>query len=241
MSQASTHDRILDAAEVLFAEQGLHVTTLRQITRSAGVNLAAVNYHFGSKQALLLAVFRRRLDALNTARIERLERALERPEGPLLEDVLDALVYPALAFSRGSDADGHRFMQLLMRAFADRDEDLRAAISQEYAFVMRRFADAIQQTLPHLEAQALRNYLDFIVGALTYTMAESRLADTRAIASDLVRFAAAGLQGGLISERRNNTAKACAPPLQEADQVQPGKRNDRRSRFAGKPTLETSR
>lgn len=194
MTQTSTYDRILDAAEALFAEQGLHVATLRQITQAAGVNLAAVNYHFGSKQALLLAVFRRRLDALNAARLERLDAALQRHGGPHLDDVLDALVYPALAFSRGSEADGHRFMQLLMRAFAERDDELRAALSQEYAFVMRRFADAIARTLPGRDPQLLRRQLDFIVGALTYTMAESKLADTRSIASDLVRFAAAGLQ-----------------------------------------------
>lgn len=212
MSQAPTHDRILDAAEALFAEQGLHVTTLRQITQSAGVNLAAVNYHFGSKQALLLAVFRRRLDALNSARIERLDQALKREHGPQLEDVLDALVYPALAFSRGSETDGHRFMQLLMRAFADRDEELRAAISQEYAFVMRRFAEAIQQTLPHLQTQQLRNSLDFIVGALTYTMAESRLPDTSAIADDLVRFAASGLRAGM-SSNSGRVRERRSPPL----------------------------
>lgn len=241
MSQPSTHDRILDAAEALFAEQGLNVTTLRQITQSAGVNLAAVNYHFGSKQALLLAVFRRRLDSLNAARIQRLDLALQRPQGVLLEEVLDALVYPALAFSQGSDADGHRFMQLLMRAFADRDEELRAAISQEYAFVMRRFADAIQQALPHLEGGQLRRNLDFIVGALTYTMAESRLADTRLIASDLVRFAAAGLQAGLASRSGSNGSLAVNEPKQDLKQTA-ARTSDRCSQQTGaERTLETSR
>lgn len=189
----STRDRILDTAERLFAEQGFHVATLRQITQEAGVNLAAVNYHFGSKQALQRAIFKRRLDALNAARMSRLDQALEN-DPPELEDVLDAFVQPALAFTRGGDAEGQRFMQLLLRAFADRDTDLHQAMRQEYAHVMRRFADAIGRALPEAAPERLRQQLDFIVGALTLTMAESALKDTRIIADELIRFAAAGLR-----------------------------------------------
>ncbi len=198
----STRDRILDTAERLFAEQGFHVATLRQITQEAGVNLAAVNYHFGSKQALMRAIFKRRLDALNAARMEQLEGAL-KADSPELEDVLDAFVQPALAFTRGGDAEGQRFMQLLLRAFADRDTDLHQAMRQEYAHVMRRFADAIGRALPDADTERLRQQLDFIVGALTLTMAESALKDTRIIAGELVRFAAAGLRASVPAEAQS--------------------------------------
>ncbi len=195
----STRDRILDIAERLFAEQGFHVATLRQITQEAGANLAAVNYHFGSKQALMRAIFKRRLDALNAARMRQLDQALET-DPPALEAVLDAFVQPALAFTRGGDAGGQRFMQLLLRAFADRDTDLHQAMRQEYAHVMRRFADAIGRALPDADPERLRQQLDFIVGALTLTMAESALKDTRIIAGELVRFAAAGLRASVPTD-----------------------------------------
>src|SRR5690606_8683349 len=68
-----TRDAILDAAERLFAEQGHDNTSMRQITQAAGVNLSAVNYHFGSKYALVDAVFQRRLDALTDERLRILD------------------------------------------------------------------------------------------------------------------------------------------------------------------------
>ena len=188
-----TVDRILDAAERLFAENGFHATSLRQITQHAEANLAAVNYHFGSKQALIVAVFKRRLDALNSARLARLDELLASDETPALEAVLDAFVRPAIVFTHASDDTGHRFMRILMRAFADRDADLHAALSSEYAHVMRRFAAAIARTLPEHCPDRIRRQLDFIVGALTHTMAECNHEDPARIADDLVRFSAAGL------------------------------------------------
>ena len=170
---------------------------MRKITQSAGTNLAAVNYHFGSKQALIVAVFRRRLDALNQARLNRLDQALNHADSPQLEAVLDAFVSPAIALAHSTAADGQRFMRILLRAFADRNEQLRRDLSAEYAHVMRRFAEAIHDALPGASRATVRRHLDFIVAALTHTMAESHINDGPAIASDLVRFAAAGLRGSI--------------------------------------------
>jgi len=197
-----TRDRILDAAERLFAEQGFYVTTLREITQSAAVNLAAVNYHFGSKQALVVAVFQRRLDELNADRLERLERAYQKNTPPRLEDVLDAFVYPAMVLMGDQASGGHRFMQLLMRAFADHDEALHGAIRDQYGHIMRRFAAAIGEAVTNETdldqtpgAAQIRQQLDFLVGALTYTMADAKLKNPKATAFSLVAFAAAGIRG----------------------------------------------
>src|SRR5918995_5698455 len=85
--QHETRTRILDAAEELFMQHGFEGTSMRQLTTQAGVNLAAVNYHFGSKDALIEAVFRRRLDPMNAARIAALDE-LEASGRALAPDAL---------------------------------------------------------------------------------------------------------------------------------------------------------
>src|SRR3981081_4013505 len=81
VASAGTKTRILDAAELLFMEHGFEATSLRQLTSAAGVNLAAVNYHFGSKEELFQAVLTRRLDPMNQERIDLLDK-LEGRERP---------------------------------------------------------------------------------------------------------------------------------------------------------------
>src|SRR5690606_30346962 len=80
-----TRDAILDAAERLFAERGHDNTSMRQITQAAQVNLSAVNYHFGSKDTLIEAVFQRRLDALNDERLRILDALEAKSEGQPLK------------------------------------------------------------------------------------------------------------------------------------------------------------
>src|SRR6185437_320586 len=108
-----TRTRILDAAEELFMQHGFEGTSMRLLTAKAGVNLAAVNYHFGSKHALVEAVFRRRLDPMNAARISALEE-LERQGHPLTPDaIIRAFVAPSLRLIEDAKGGGRNFIRLL--------------------------------------------------------------------------------------------------------------------------------
>jgi len=203
----STRQRILDTAERLFADQGFHATTLRQITRDADVNLAAVNYHHGSKDALILAVFQRRLDQLNSDRLARLDDALRESDPPELERVLEAFIYPALLLSQTKgDGDGGRFMRLLMRAWSENATQLHRAIARQYSHVMRAFDDAVSRSLGTSPGN-LRQQLDFLIGALTYTMAETHHDSVEDTARALVCFGCSGLRDSVFAAQPQNLPK----------------------------------
>jgi len=168
-----TKSRILDAAESLFMEHGFEATSLRQLTAAAGVNLAAVNYHFGSKEELFQAVLTRRLDPMNQERIDLLAR-YEQEAGarPLTcERILSAMLIPALRLSRDEKRGGKNFLRVLGRAYADPAPFIRNFLSAQYAEMIGRFKDAFQKALPHLTKQELTWRLHFVMGALSYTLA----------------------------------------------------------------------
>lgn len=198
----STRQRILGAAEELFARHGFAGASLRQVTASAKVNLAAVNYHFGSKENLIEEVFRRRLDELNARRLELLAQCRDQPQLSL-EEVLDAFVRPALELSL-SDNGGAAFVRVLARAYAEHDERLRRFLSDNYGHVLKEFAAVFARLLPRLDKEELYWRLDIVSGALTYAMADFGVLKRRGdvseqvhrerTASHLIRFAAAGLR-----------------------------------------------
>lgn len=170
---AATKERILDAAESLFMEHGFEATSLRLITQAAGVNLAAVNYHFGSKEELFEAVLTRRLDPMNQARLARLDRyeAAVAPAPLGCERILAALFIPALELARDPARGGANFLRLLGRAYADPAPFIRQFLSVQYAPMIARFKDAFARALPHLPRRELSWRLHFIMGALSYTLA----------------------------------------------------------------------
>jgi AcrR family transcriptional regulator len=170
---AATKERLLDAAEALFMEHGFEATSLRLITAAAGANLAAANYHFGSKEAMFEAVLTRRLDPMNQERVELLDR-FERESAPSplgCDRILAALFIPALRLARDPAVGGNNFLRLLGRAYADPAPFIRRFLSEQYAQMIARFKAAFGRALPHLPKKELSWRLHFIMGALSYTLA----------------------------------------------------------------------
>ena len=198
----STKDRILYAAEELFAQQGFASTSLRQVTSRADVNIAAVNYHFGSKENLVNEVFRRRMDDMSHERLAALQRAVEAHPGEL-EPILAAFVEPALAMAQDRHGGG-AFIRVIARAYAESNDSLRKFLSDQYGHVPREIAKALGACVSGLGKEDLYWRLDFLSGALTYAMADfglikrpagvSEAVHRQRAAKALIRFAAAGFQ-----------------------------------------------
>ena len=209
--QHETRTRILDAAEELFMQHGFEGTSMRHLTSRAGVNLAAVNYHFGSKDALIEAVFRRRLDPMNTERIAALDQLEKDAGGRALdpETIIRAFVGPSLRLIEDAKSGGRNFIRLLGRTYTEPTKTVRALIGQMYAPAMQRYKGALERALPQMPGDELIWRMHFMFGTLAYTLAatdtvqliagckpEDRY-DARLLEERLTAFLAAGLHAPL--------------------------------------------
>jgi AcrR family transcriptional regulator len=164
----ATREAILDAAERLFSENGVEGTSVRQIIKAAGVNLGAINYHFGTKERLALEVFARSLQPVNRERIRRLD-ALEAAAGRRkvkLEAVIDALIRPSLESGAEGAPGCDDFMRLISRCFQEPNAELKKFVEEQFAEVAQRFDSAILRALPDLPEGELFWRMSFMFGAL---------------------------------------------------------------------------
>lgn len=162
-----TKERILDAAEQLFADNGFASTSLRNITAEAGVNLAAVHYYFGSKEALIADVFSRRVAPINRERLEQLDRLESGTESPTVEQIVEAFVEPPIRMAHGWRS-GATVTRMLGHAMSQ--PDVREVFVEQFRDTFERFAAALDKTLPQLsEREILWRFL-FMVGSMAYTM-----------------------------------------------------------------------
>ncbi|MCP3964112.1 MAG: TetR/AcrR family transcriptional regulator [bacterium] len=197
---------LLDAAEALIAEHGLAGASMRAITSRAGTNLAAANYHFGTKEELARAVIARHFGPVNAERLRLLDEA-EREAGvgaPRLESLVRAFVGPVVRFGQELPDRGRHFAQICGRAMTQPEPVLRESLLGELAEAIRRFRAAFTRALPDLPIEELLWRIHFMVGAMAHTIAGTQLIeevhgdvlDTRdvdGIVERMVRFLSAAL------------------------------------------------
>lgn len=164
----NTRSKVLDVAEELFGEQGLDRVSIRNITKKAKVNLAAINYHFGSKEALVAAVFERRVVPLNDARIAALN-AVEKSGGKTgskVEDILDAFIRPAIQYSLKASKEGMAFSKLFGRCLSEPSPEVEALLKRQFEPLAERMNAALMKALPHLSRSEIFWRMKFTFGAL---------------------------------------------------------------------------
>lgn len=198
---------LLKATERLVAAKGFEATSLRAITAAAKVNLAAVNYHFSSKDALILAMLNRRLKPINEARLallDQFEKAAGNKPVPL-EKILEALFRPILDLVARRSKEGRDFLRLIALALAEPSAFLKPLVEKEFSEKTRRFHRALRRTLPNLSDAEAHWRLHFAHGVFIHTVAHSQVLEctsqgrcriTKAdeVLRRIINFCAAGLR-----------------------------------------------
>jgi AcrR family transcriptional regulator len=204
-SDTDPQERLLDAAESLFAEHGYNGVSLRMITASAGVNIAAANYYFRSKEGLFRAVFARRVGPMSVERQQLLDECIARAGGraPPVEEVLEAFIAPAIRITASPQAEA--FKKLSGRISTDPSPEVRRTVYELYDDIAVRFVDVLRQACPHLSREDLFWRLSCIYGAMMYVRADSgrlqrllgddlMMTDSEAALRHLIPFLAAGMK-----------------------------------------------
>ena len=162
-AQAATKAAVFNAAERLFALHGFQNVSVRDITAEAGVNLASVNYHFGSKDALLFEIFRRRTSELNRERARMLHEANTRHGGkPPVREILEAYFAPPLRWA-APDNDRQISVQFIIRARSEGTAEMREVLRNDVSH-LARFADALTAARPDLPREDVYWRLHFCLG-----------------------------------------------------------------------------
>ena len=185
-----TKQKILDAAEHLIAEQGYSGTSLRQIIGSAGVNLASIHYHFGSKDDLLYELVTRKAGPVNEKRLELLDRyAAESNGAPVpIEKILDAFFAPMIATANANP----QFVQVMGRIVVE--GLLPAVVEKTFQPMFSRFMAALRQNVPDLPEEEFQCRIHFMTGVIAHTLVGARGGKFEERIQQLIRFLAAGFR-----------------------------------------------
>lgn len=170
--QTETRTRILDTAELLFSDHGFRDVSLRQITREADVNIASVNYHFGSKEALIAEVLTRVIAPINEQRMRLLDEAEARHGGnPIpIEEVLESIHRPVVNQLTASPHHSSVYLKLAGRCLAEPTENFTETLANLFHEMICRLMAAVKHSLPNVDETDLFWRMHFSVGTMVYAL-----------------------------------------------------------------------
>lgn len=172
-SASATKEQILDVAERAIAQNGYAGTTLRSIVKEANVNIAAIHYHFGSKEGLYEALIARIAQPIVAEQIKTLDSLEAEASGPLpAKDILSAYLKPSLSPEIcGAKTKPERW-QFIGRSLTEPDP-LQSIADEQFSESTQRYLDALQRALPNQTRSQLTWKLDLVVNCLVRTLSES--------------------------------------------------------------------
>jgi len=215
----STKDRLLDAAEALFAERGFEGTSMRAVTHAADASVSAANYHFGSKEALVQAALVRRIEPLNRRRLEALD-ALEAAAGDgavQVEDLLEAFLRPGFDARLEADRERLLFRSVAAQLYSDPHAMVASLKVQIFGPVIARYVDALGRSLQDRTREELVLDFQFFLGVMVHVISgetrwEGEAGQTppsgEAVLQRMVAFAAAGMRAAAASDERSSGGDA---------------------------------
>jgi len=209
-----TQEKLIDAAESVFAAHGFHGASVREITHAAGSNVSSVNYHFGSKEALFIAMIRRRAAPINKRRIELLEDTL-RTNGaaPLsMRQIVACIVQPMIDGFMGEDRTQQaNFLRALNRVMSEEIAFMASLREEVFAEVIARFGSELARSLSDLPREMIATCFTYIGTSLSIVMQslskQCECADAPADSPDsryLLSYIAGGLEA-IVSDYRSQT------------------------------------
>lgn len=212
-----TRERITAAAETLFARQGYRTVGLRDIVREAGVNTAAIHYHFGAKEDLLIHVLRQQAMPIARRRIENLAKL--RAKGPLaLSELLDAFYRPAVFEERGGKAVRSLYADIRARLWLEDEDAVRKVQAEIFDESTELYIQALRECLPGVSEREVYVRFDFMRALMIHAMSNYGrifdiskgavdLADIDDVIKELVRFVEGGLRGPATDDDPERTGR----------------------------------
>ena len=208
-----TKERLLEAAERLFAMRGYAGLTLREVGEEARANVAAANYHFGSKEGLIMEVLRQRVAPVNAERLRMLKEAKVRASGEPLrpDEIFEALLLPIGRAAVGNEGPDSTFMQLLGRSFTEPTDFLEKVHRDLFGRLAETFFRELARTYPDANTGELFWNLHFVVATMLGALAQHRRVtvlsggacdecDVDGMLRRLITFATAGFSAGMAKK-----------------------------------------